>query len=501
MRKQKPYAELVGKLRRIDRLESVLELVSWDEQVNLPEGSVERRADQMALLAELHHREATDPELASLLDALESAGENGLGFDELAVVREARRNYDRIARLPAEFVARKAALESQAYHAWEVARENSDFPAFAPFLQRQLDMSKEEAGFHGHSGPAAYDFHLDAHDPGMTAAAIEPLFAELRAGLVPLVREIVDSPIKADPSPLIGLSEEGQKAFLKEVTDRIGFDYTRGRIDVSTHPFCGGDAADTRMTTRFVPNAPLEALFSSVHEAGHGLYEQGQSVKDLGTALGTAVGMAIHESQSRLWENQVARGRPFWRFFEPRFREIFGLSPDRISSEQLFLAANEVKLHPIRVESDEVTYNLHIMLRFELEKRLFDGDLRVNDLPEAWNALSVELLGLDPKNDAEGVLQDVHWSGGAFGYFPSYCLGNMIAAQLWDTITEEIPELEEEFEKGDFSRLLSWLREKIHREGQRYDTVALVRRVTGQAMTPKPLLAYLRERYIPLYCP
>jgi len=491
--------ELVAKLRRINRLESIIGLVSWDEQVNLPEGSAERRADQMALLAELHHREATDPGLGALLDSLEKGHGLELSFDQRVIVREARRNFDRMAKVPADYVIRKAALDSQAFHAWETARAESDFSGFAPFLQRQLDLAREEAGYHGHSGSAVYDFHLDTHDPGMKTAIIEPLFAELRDSLVPLVGEIIESPIKADPSPLVGLSTEGQRTFLRDVTDRIGFDYRRGRIDVSAHPFCSGDAADTRMTTRFIESAPLEALFSSIHETGHGLYEQGQSIEHLGTGLGTAVGMAIHESQSRLWENQVARGRPFWRFFEPRFREIFGLGQDRISSDQLFLAANEVKLHPIRVESDEVTYNLHIILRFELEKRLFDGDLEVNDLPDAWNALSVEILGLSPKNDAEGVLQDVHWSGGAFGYFPSYCLGNMIAAQFWDTIKTEIPDLEKDFERGDFSRLLSWLREKVHRQGQRYDTTTLVRRITGEPITPVPLLRYLRERYLPLY--
>jgi carboxypeptidase Taq len=253
------------------------------------------------------------------------------------------------------------------------------------------------------------------------------------------------------------------------------------------------------MTTRFIESEPLEALFSSIHETGHALYEQGLPIEHLGTALGTAVGMAIHESQSRLWENQVARGRPFWRHFEPKFREIFELDEAAISSEQLYLAANLVRLHPIRTESDEVTYNLHIMLRFELEKRLFDGDLEVADLPDAWNALSRDLLDLTPVDDAQGVLQDVHWSGGDFGYFPSYCLGNMVAAQLWETIAHELPGLAEDFEKGDFSRLLGWLREKIHTQGQRFGTTTLVEKVTGQAISPKPLLRYLEDRYLPLY--
>lgn len=493
------YRRLVDKLHRINRLDSAIGIMSWDEQVNLPPDSADRRADQMALLAELHHAEAADPALGDCLSVLESDEDGTFTKDERAVVREARRVFDRIARLPAEFVARKAVLDSEAFHAWERARAESDFAAFRPFLERQLDLAREEAGYHGFEGAAAYDFHLDAHDPGMTAARIEPLFSELRAGLKPLVDEILASPVKADASALAGLSVEGQQLFLREVTGRIGFNYRRGRIDLSSHPFCSGDGADTRMTTRFVESEPLEALFSSIHETGHALYEQGLPVEHLGTALGTAVGMAIHESQSRLWENQVARGESFWRFFEPRFREIFGLSADRVSFEQLVLAANTVRLHPIRTESDEVTYNLHIMLRFELEKRLFDRSLEVRDLPEAWNNLSAQILGLTPVNDAEGVLQDVHWSGGAFGYFPSYCLGNMIAAQLWETIQVELPKLGGRIEAGDFAPLLEWLRERIHRHGQRFRTEELVRRVTGEEISPRPLLRYLENRYLPLY--
>ncbi|MEZ5274908.1 MAG: carboxypeptidase M32 [Opitutaceae bacterium] len=495
------YNQLVSKLQRINCLESVVSTMSWDEQVNLPPASSDRRGAQMALLAELHHREAADPVIGDWLAQLESGSAGSLDEGEQAVVREARRQFDRIARLPAEFVARKAVLDTEAFHAWELAKRRSDFPAYRPFLEQQLALAKEEAGYHGFEGSAAYDFHIDSHDPGMTASRIDPLFRELRTGLLPLVEEILASPVKADASALEGLSVEGQRLFLREVTGRIGFDYHRGRIDTSSHPFCGGDAADTRMTTRFVAGEPLEALFSSIHETGHALYEQGLPIQHLGTALGTAVGMAIHESQSRLWENQVGRGKAFWRFFEPRFREIFGLSTDRISSGQLLLAANAVRIHPIRTESDEVTYNLHIMLRFELEKRLFDGDLEVRDLPEAWNSLSSEILGLRPANDAEGVLQDVHWSGGDFGYFPSYCLGNMIAAQLWETVRSELPDLDSGFEQGDFSALLNWLRERIHRQGQRFGTDELVRRVTGHEISPKPLLCYLEERYLPLYRP
>jgi carboxypeptidase Taq len=335
----------------------------------------------------------------------------------------------------------------------------------------------------------------------MTADAIDSLFTELRADLVPLVREITASPIGVRAGLLRGLPISGQQAFLTEVTAALGFNYSRGRIDVAVHPFCSGDAADTRMTTRYSEDEPLDALFSAIHETGHGLYEQGLPMEHLGTPLGQAVGMAIHESQSRLWENQVGRSRAFWRHFEPRLRATFPGRLDGVTSDDLYLAVNEVRLNPIRVESDEVTYNLHILLRFDLERRLFAGDLAVAELPKAWNALSRDLLGLTPKNDTEGVLQDVHWSGGAFGYFPSYCLGNMIAAQLWHTVRKELPDIEEDFGGGDFHRLLEWLRDRIHRHGRRYDTHELVRCVTGEELSPAHVVRYLRERYLPIYLP
>jgi carboxypeptidase Taq len=292
---------------------------------------------------------------------------------------------------------------------------------------------------------------------------------------------------------------EQQQVFLREVTQRLGFDYARGRIDVSLHPFCSGTGSDVRMTTRYQSDQPLDALFSSIHETGHGLYEQGLPAEQLGTALGIHAGMAAHESQSRLWENQVARSRGFWRFFEPRWRELFPAPSAALDSEELYLAINAVEPTLIRVDADEVTYNLHIILRFELEKKLFRGELAVRDLPAAWREASRELIGLVPANDREGVLQDVHWSDGAFGYFPSYCLGNMIAAQLWERVRALRPQLEEEFARGEFGGLLGWLRENIHAQGRRYSALELVRRVTGAELSPQPLLRYLRERYGALY--
>ena len=491
------YAELVSKLKRAHVLGTVNGLLGWDEQVNLPPDSADLRAEQLALMAELHHAAASDPRVGELLTQVEGRG-GELTPDQAVVVKIARRDYDRLTKLPAEFVREKARHSSKAFHAWAECKGKSDFAGYAPFIQKHLDLAKQEAAYLGYAA-APYDYMIDRHDPGMTAAVIDRLFGELQAGLVPLMREIVSSPVKARPEVFRGFPTEKQRAFLREVTERLGFNYRRGRIDVSLHPFCEGSGADIRMTTRFNEDFPLSSLFGAIHETGHGLYEQGTRLEHQGTALGQAVGMAVHESQSRLWENQVARGRAFWRFFERRFRATFAKQLRAVTSDELYLAVNAVRPTLIRVEADEVTYNLHIILRFELEKRLFAGTLAVADLPAAWNQRAQELLGLTPPNDREGVLQDVHWSGGMFGYFPSYCLGNMMAAQLWYRALADLPGVEEDFARGDFSRLLGWLRRNVHEKGRRHDTQELVRVITGESLTPKHLLRYLGERYLPLY--
>ncbi len=504
-----PFDQLVAKLKRAHTLGTVAELLGWDEQVNLPPDSGDVRAEQLAVMAETQHAAATDPEIGRLLAEVEGGanrpGEPRLGgdaspypSDQSVIARHARRDYDRATKLPADFVREKATHSSRAFHAWADAKSRDDFPSYAPYLEKHLELARREAALLGW-GDRPYDFAIDKHDPGLTAAQITTLFTELKSGLVPLVREIQASRVRADLGLLHDFPVASQQVFLREVTARIGFNYRRGRIDVSLHPFCSGPGADIRMTTRFDADRPLRSLFGAIHETGHGLYEQGLPREHLGTALGQAAGMAAHESQSRLWENQVARGRAFWAFFEPKFRALFPAQLAAVSAEALYLAVNAVQPTLIRVDSDEVHYNLHILLRFELEQRLFAGALAVRDLPAAWNALCGELLGRTPANDREGVLQDVHWSGGGFGYFPSYCLGNMMAAQLWATVRRARPGLEDEFARGDFSGLLGWLRENIHAHGRRFDTLALVRRVTGEELSPAPLLGYLRERYGGLY--
>lgn len=494
-------AELTTLLKRAHTLGTIGELLGWDEQVNLPPGGAGQRAAQQAALAEAQHAAASAPRIGELLAALE-AKRDVLSPDQRAIALHARRDYERATKLPAEFVREKAAQGSRGYHAWARAKAADDFAGYAPVLEQNLEFAVREARYLGR-GDAPYDHMLDRHDPGLTAAAVERLFGELKRELVPLVREITASPTaaraRAAAEKLRGFPVDGQRAFLREVTGRLGFDYARGRIDVSLHPFCLGTGSDVRMTTRYKEDQPLDALFSSIHETGHGLYEQGLPAAELGTALGIHAGMAVHESQSRLWENQVARSRGFWRCFEPRLREVFPQQTAAVTSDELYLAVNAVEPTLIRVDADEVTYNLHIVLRFELEKKLFSGELAVRDLPGAWRAASRELLGLEPKSDREGVLQDVHWSDGAFGYFPSYCLGNMLAAQLWYRALALRPGLEEDFARGDFSWLLGWLRENIHAQGRRFDALELARRVTGQELSPQALVRYLRERYGAIY--
>jgi carboxypeptidase Taq len=495
------FDELIALLKQAHVLGTVGDLLGWDEQVNLPAGAAEQRAAQHAAIAEVQQAAAGARRIGELLATLEcDAG--SLTDAQQAVLRNARRDFDRATRLPADFVREKAMQGSRGYHAWARAKAENDFAGYAPVLENNLELARREAGYLGRAD-APYDYMLDKHDPDLTAAVVDRLFGELKQELLPLVRAIAGSPAgpraRAAAARLRGFPVETQGVFLREVTERLGFDYSRGRIDVSLHPFCSGTGSDVRMTTRFHPDQPLDALFSSIHETGHGLYEQGLPVAHLGTALGLHAGMAMHESQSRLWENQVARSRGFWRHFEPRWRELFPAQAADVGPEELYLAINVVEPTLIRVDADEVTYNLHILLRFEIEQRLFARTLAVRDLPEAWRAASRELLGLDPRNDREGVLQDVHWSDGAFGYFPSYCLGNMIAAQLWYRALELRPELEDDFARGDFGWLLGWLRENIHAHGRRFPTLELVRRVTGQDLSPRPLVRYLRERYGALY--
>lgn len=496
MNPQSAYAELLETLKRLDRLSSIGGLLGWDESVNMPPKGATLRAEQQGLFSELLHREATRPRIGELIAAVEEAGDN-LTLEQAVVIRDARRDYDRLTKIPAEFTGRKAQAQTASYQAWVEARGNDNYQHFQPYLEEQLALAREEAAYLEADKP--YDYWIDQFDPGMTRAIIEPVFDALLPELKAIVETILGAPDQPDNSIFRGFPVEAQRAFLTEVVKAVGFDFDHGRIDTAVHPFCGGHPLDIRMTTRFDPDNPLDSLTSAIHEAGHAMYEQGLPDAYAGTALGNAVGMAVHESQSRIWENQVARSRPFWEYWEPRYREAFPDQLAKVSSEDLYRAINKVGMTPIRVDADEVTYNLHIMLRFDLETRLFDGSLSTRELPDAWNAASERILGFRPATNREGCLQDIHWSHGMFGYFPSYCLGNVLAAQMWYRLKEDLPDLEAGFARAEFKPLLEWLRTHVHRKGRRHYTAEFTRETTGTELSPEFLVRYLKERYLPLY--
>lgn len=496
MTNKESFESLTEQLKRIDRISSIGEVLSWDEQVNLPSGSAGLRAEQSSLLAELTHKEASSPLLGQLINKLDSAPDK-LDEGQQAVLRDAKRGFREATGLPGHFVRRRTMAHSEGFHAWLKARESGDFKAFLPSLETNIGLAQEQATLLGAENP--YDYWLDQFDPGLNQATVEGLFAPLKTEIKALLGKIASSDINAPEASLRGFPVDRQETFLRDVVTAFGFDFERGRLDKSVHPFCGGHPLDLRMTTRFDPDNPLDSLSSASHECGHALYEQGLPTEHLGTALGQSVGMAVHESQSRLWENQVGRSRAFWKGWEPEYRRHFPSQLEALSSADLYFLINRVGVTPIRVDSDEVTYNLHIMLRFELEKQLISGDLKAAELPEAWNALSTEILGYTPKNDAEGCLQDVHWSGGAFGYFPSYCIGNIICAQLWETINSAIPDLEAHISAKNYAPLREWLRKNVHALGRRYLTQDFVQHVTGKSLSHEPLIRYLRDRYGLLY--
>jgi carboxypeptidase Taq len=488
------YDKLVSELRRLHEIESIGALLGWDEEVNLPANSGPLRAAQHGALAAALHRESTASALGELIAGLH-AERDRLDPAERATVDWAHREFHEATALPAELVERRARLGSESCLVWRKARADKNFSEFAPWLERQVEINREVAGHLG-KGDHVYDWCIERHDPGLDAAFVGEIFGRLREGLIPLSREILSRKKPSAPEKLPDCDDDAQLAFCREVTAALGFDYTRGRIDKSTHPFCSGGAHDCRLTTRFDPRNPADGMLSAIHEAGHGMYAQGLPTEFAGSARGRDAGMGVHESQSRLWENQVARSVAFWRWCEPKLHAKFPHWLPGEGAEGIARRMNAPAHTLIRVDADEATYNQHILLRFELERRLFDGALRVRDLPEAWRAQSIELLGMAPAHDGEGVLQDIHWSWGEFGYFPSYTLGNMISASLWETFREQRPGWEDDFARGEFAPLLSFLRDRVHRHGRTMGARELCRTATGAELAPDALLRHLRERYL-----
>jgi carboxypeptidase Taq len=490
-------AELWGEIRDLQAAE---ELLDWDQETYMPPGGQQARGRTAATLAGLRHRRLTSPELQEVLAACEEAAAAGPEGEVLAAqVHSARLDVDRAVRLPESLVQALARARSSCGAAWRQAREAADFGLLAAELRRLVGLKREEAAALAPEG-GLYDALLQQFEPGATQAQLVPLFADLRRRLVPLVEAVRQTGRVIDESPARGrFDRSGQLAFGRGLAEALGFDFEHGRIDASTHPFClGVDRTDVRLTWRYQEDDFRPAVFGILHETGHGLYEQGLPERWDRTPLGRHVSLGVHESQSRLWENHVGRSRGFWRWALPRFRETFpgAAAPDL---DALWAALHTVKPSLIRVEADEATYNLHIVIRFELERALIAGDLEVDDLPGAWNDLYRELLGLVPPDDALGVLQDIHWPQGMFGYFPTYTLGTLAAAQLFAAAERDLGDLEEAFARGELRPLLGWLREKIHRAGSRWPAPELIERATGRPLGADDLMTHLETHAAAVY--
>jgi carboxypeptidase Taq len=495
------YEQLVQHLRRTTLLRSCANVLSWDEQTYLPPKGGEFRAEQLALLAGLVHEQATSPQIGDWIAELESADLSGPDAPQAAVVREAARYYLRATCLPRRLVEELSRVTTLSQQAWVQARKAKDFAQFRPWLEQVVALKREEAAAVGYGDGIPYDALLDDYEPGMTAAEVGTVFRPLRDELVQLVGEVRDSGRSPDAGLLTrSYPVERQKEFSLRAAKAIGFDFDAGRLDIAAHPFCSGiGPGDCRLTTRYDEHHFPGAFFGTLHEAGHGLYEQGLPHDAFGTAIGEAASLGIHESQSRMWENLVGRSRAFWRHFYPAAQATFPEALGGVAPEAFHWAINDVRPSWIRVEADEVTYNLHIMLRFELEQPLIAGDLAPADVPGVWNETFERYFGMTPPNDALGCLQDVHWSAGLIGYFPTYALGNMYAAQFFEAARQQLGDLDAQFARGEFAPLLDWLRTNIHVRGRQYQANRLVEVVTGRELMSAPLLAHLRDRFRPLY--
>jgi len=498
------YEQLITHWKRLSLLGSVSGVLGWDQRTMMPAGGAGVRGEQLALIAELSHGMATDQRVGDWLAACEDQPSLRADPTSLSAVnlREIRRHYDRATKLPASLVGQFARVTSAAHEAWAKARRDDAFDLFEPHLARVVELCGERARCFGWSADGEpWDALADGFEHGMTAASVARVFAPLREQLAALVDRMLAT--GREPSgafDAVQLPAEQQMRFVRWVVEQIGFDFERGRLDPTVHPFCSGShPGDIRLTTRFHDDFLSDALSSTMHEAGHGMYNQGLPIDHAMQPAGQPVGLSIHESQSRLWENQVGRSRAFWRWCFPHLRDFFGSAFDRLNDADAFASANRIRRSLIRVEADEATYNLHIMIRFELERRMLRGDLAVADLPEAWNELYRDYLSVEVPSNRQGCLQDVHWSNGALGYFPTYTLGNLYAAQFFEAAGEALGDLPAMFAAGEFTPLRRWLNEHIHAVGHTYTSEELCEHVTGKPLSAEPLMRHLKSKLRPLY--
>lgn len=490
------YEEFCGRVQELSDLGYAGGMLSWDQETCMPRRGARARAQALGSLAGLHHEKHTDPRLVELVETLSAADLEG---DAAVNVREVQRSQQRALRLPKDLVVELSRTQSLAHEAWVEARSNDDFAQFQPWLEKLLGLQARVAQAVGYEG-SVYNAFLDEYEPYARVEEITPMLAELRGRLVPLAGAILDKGPVQNPRFARSWDVARQEAYGRQVIGDLGFDWDAGRLDVSVHPFCGGVGPDdVRITTRYQPDELTSSLFGMIHETGHGLYEQGLPQDQYGLPVCESISLGIHESQSRMWENMVGRSRAFWEFQLPRMQRFFPDELAGVSVDEMYLEVNRVAASMIRVEADEVTYNLHILLRFELEQALVAGDIAVADLPGLWNERMQEYLGIRPANDAEGVLQDIHWSSGLMGYFPTYTLGNLYAAQLFLQARQDLGDLEAQFARGETAPLLGWLREHVHSRGRRVTASELITDITGQPLTIDPLMDYLEKKFGDLY--
>ncbi len=498
---EKALKDLKEHIREAYLLASIGAVIGWDERTYMPRQGSEHRANQLAYISGKVHSIITDPRVGEWLGEIEGSDlvKDPLSADAVTA-RETRRTYDKRTKVPQKLVEEITHAETIGQGVWVEARKANDFQKFLPHLQKMIDLKTQYAKAVGYKD-VVYDALLDDYEPGMLTADVTKVFAAFREELVDLVKKIANSSKKPDISILTrDYPVDRQHIFGQAASAAIGFDMSAGRLDVTDHPFCSGTGpGDCRITTRYNPNHFGQALFGILHESGHGMYEQGLPKEAWGTPMGDSVSLGIHESQSRMWENMVGRSRAFWEGFFPRAQQTFPDALMGVTLDDFYFAINDVRPSLIRVEADEVTYNLHIMLRFEIEQEIFSGDIKAADVAKVWNERFTKYFGITPPNDSEGCLQDIHWAAGLFGYFPTYALGNLYAAQFFAKAKQEIGNLDQMFALGKFDALLSWLRKNIHSQGQRYHADKLVEVVTGKPLTHGPFMAYLKEKFSPLY--
>lgn len=496
-----PLQQLKTRLAEITDLKAAIAILSWDQMALMPPGGAAARARQLATLERLAHEKFIDPGIGKLLDELQPALKTlPAGSAEAALIRVTARDYERAVKIPSQFSAEFSEHSSRTYEAWAKARAAKDFGIVRPLLEKTLDYSRKMANFY--PGYEHIDDPLiDALDEGLKVSMIKPLFAELRRELVPLVRQITERPQVDDSCLKQQFKEAAQWQFGLHVAQLLGYDFNRGRQDKSPHPFTTSFSIDdVRITTRIKETQLTEALFSTIHETGHALYEQGINPALEATPLASGTAMGVHESQSRLWENLVGRSRSFWTYFYPKLQEIFPEQLGKVELETFYRAINKVERSLIRTDADEVTYNLHVMIRFDLELDLLEGRLAVADLPEAWKERYRADLGVVPPDDALGALQDMHWYSGTIGgYFQSYTLGNILSAQFYEAALAAHPGIPAEIAKGNFQTLHGWLKENIYQYGRELTGTEIVQRVTGKPITIEPYVRYLKTKYGELY--